>query len=136
MKLSRHKKLSNIAKKSNFGGYYENSIVKYRAGTYKNIHCDSSWELAFVVYCIEHNIDIKRCNEVRTFNINGENKRYYPDFVVGDQIIEIKGYYSQIAKAKSEQNPDIKVLLKSDMKKYLNYTIEKYGNKFWEVLYE
>ena len=137
MNKSKHIKLSEIAKKSNFGGYHPNSIKNHHKGNYKGIHCDSSWELAYLVYCLEHNIDIKRCNEVRTY-IAEDNKihRYFPDFVVDNKIIEIKGYFDKGAQIKSEQNPDIKVLLYDDLKESLEYTINKYGNKFWEVLYD
>ena len=136
MNKSKHIKLSEIAKKSNFGGYYPNSIKKYHHGNYKGIHCDSSWELAYLVYCLEHNIDIKRCTEVRYYKLNKKTRKYFPDFVVNNQIVEIKGYFDKGAQIKSEQNPDIKVLLHNDLKESLEYTINKYGNKFWEVLYD
>ena len=136
LKIGKHIKLSEIAKKSNFGGYYPNSIKNHHHGNYKGIHCDSSWELAYLVYCLEHNIDIKRCTEVRYYTLNKKKCKYFPDFVVNNQIIEIKGYFDKVAKIKSEQNPDIKVLLYDDLKESLEYTINKYGNKFWEVLYD
>lgn len=129
-------KLSNAAKKRNFGGYHPNSIKNHHHGNYKGIHCDSSWELAYLVYCLEHNIDIKRCTEVRYYILNKKKCKYFPDFVVNNQIIEIKGYFSKVAQIKSEQNPDIKVLLYDDLKESLEYTINKYGIKFWEVLYD
>ena len=71
MKNARFEKLSDIAKKSNFGGYKENSIKKHHHGNYKGLHYDSSWELAFIIYCLEHNIKIERCNEIRYYEING-----------------------------------------------------------------
>ena len=111
MNKSKHIKLSEIAKKSNFGGYYPNSIKNHHHGNYKGIHCDSSWELAYLIYCLEHNIDIKRCTEVRYYTLNKKKCNYFPDFVVNNQIIEIKGYFDKGAQIKSEQNPDIKVLL-------------------------
>ena len=136
-KIGRHQKLSDLAKNHNFGGYEPNSIKKYHHGNYKEIHYDSSWELAYLVWNIEHNIDIKRCDEIRTY-ITEDNKihRYFPDFIVNNEIIEIKGYFSKGAQLKAKQNPDIKVLLYDDLKESLEYTINKYGKKFWEVLYD
>lgn len=61
---SVHDKLSAEAKENNFGGYHPNSIKKYHHGTYKGIHCDSSWELVYLVWCLEHDISIKRCEEI------------------------------------------------------------------------
>ena len=135
-KIGRHQKLSNLARNNNFGGYVANSIKKHHHGNYKGIHCDSSWELAYLVYCLEHNIDIKRCTEVRYYKVNEKICKYFPDFVVNNEIIEIKGFYDKGAQIKSKQNPDIKVLLYDDIKEMLEYTISKYGKKFWEVLYE
>ena len=132
MKNARFEKLSDIAKKSNFGGYKENSIKKHHHGNYKGLHYDSSWELAFIIYCLEHNIKIERCNEIRYYEINGIQKKYFPDFIINDnEIIEIKGFYNEISKIKAEQNPDIKILFKNDIKPYIEYASLKYGNNFW-----
>lgn len=61
MKLSRHEKLSANAKRIHFGGLNpETTHTHYHRGYYDNIWCDSSWELAFVVYCKEHNMSIER----------------------------------------------------------------------------
>ena len=128
---------SNLAKNKKLGGYKPNAIKKYHNGNYKGIHCDSSWELAYLVYCLEHNIPIKRCDIKRTYIINNESKNYFPDFIINNsQIIEIKGYYNEVSKIKHEQNPDIQFLFKKDLTDVLNYVIEKYGNKFWEILYD
>lgn len=129
-------KLSISAKKRELGGYNPNSIKKHHHGTYKGIRCDSSWELAYLVYCIEHDINIKRCNETRFYTIDGIKHKYFPDFVVNDKIIEIKGYLGKEAKEKSIQNPDIIVITRDEMKKFLEYTKNKYGINFWNVLYD
>ena len=138
MIIGRHKKLSDSAKNCNFGGYVPNSIKKHHHGNYMGIHCDSSWELAFLVYNIEHNIPIKRCNVQRTYiNHDGKIRKYFPDFIINENIIiEIKGYENEDAKLKSQQNSDIIVLHKNEMIKYLEYVKNKYGNLFWEVLYD
>lgn len=60
-------------------------------GWYKGIYCDSSWELAFLVYHLEHNLNIKRCTERRKYIFNNEIHIYTPDFITDEGIIEIKG---------------------------------------------
>lgn len=135
-KIGKFNRLSNLAKQRHLGGYEPNSIKKHHHGNYKGVHCDSSWELAYLVWCLEHNITIERCSEIRYYTIDTKIYRYFPDFKVNNEIIEIKGYYSKIAKIKAEQNPDIKVLLYDDIKEMLEYTISKYGKNFWEVLYD
>lgn len=119
-----------------FGGYRENSTKRFKYGTYKGIHCDSSWELAFVCYYKEHNLYIERCKEKREYIWNGKKHAYYPDFVTDDGIIEIKGYKVKGYKEKQKYNQDIKVLYYNDIEHILKYVRCKYGNKFWEVLYE
>lgn len=133
-KADMHNFLSLLAKKNNFGGYHPNSIKNHKKGTYLGLHFDSSWELAFIVYCKEHNMNISRFKGYRTYQINGEIKKYYPDFTVDNKHYEIKGYYDEFAKQKHLQNPDIILLKRNEMKKYVEYTKNKYGENFTETL--
>ena len=131
------KYFSKLAKERQLGGYEPNSIKKHHKGNYHGVHCDSSWELAYLVYCLEHDIPIKRCNIKRNYIFEGKEKTYFPDFIINDnQIIEIKGYFDKGAKEKQKQNPDILILFENDLKEVLEYVSSKYGNKFWETLYE
>ena len=54
----RKNKIKEKAKLNN-GGYRQGS-GRGKKGWYKGFFCDSSWELAYVIYCLDHNIDIKR----------------------------------------------------------------------------
>lgn len=132
----RKDKLSINARNRNFGGYNPNSIKKHKQGNYKGIHCDSSWELAFVIYCLDHNIPIKRYKGYRLYIINGKTKKYYPDFIINNnEVIEIKGFMSEHDKMKMEQHKDIKFLFLSDLKEVFEYVHSQYGKNFIE-LYE
>lgn len=132
----RRKKISETMKKNNLCGGYRKGSGRGHKGIYKGIYCDSSWELAFVVYYIEHNMFIKRCDERREYIYNGEKRIYLPDFITDNGIIEIKGYSTKQWQSKLKQNPDINVLYEDDMKIYIEYVENKYGKKFWEILYE
>ena len=123
-KECKHKYLSEHT-----GGYREGS-GRGKQGWYKGIHCDSSWELAFLVYHLDHNLYIERCKEKRQYVWNNKQHTYYPDFITNDGIIEIKGYSTDQWKSKEEQNPDVIVLYKDDMKLYLDYVINTYGTDF------
>ena len=123
-KECKHKYLSEHT-----GGYREGS-GRGKQGWYKGIHCDSSWELAYLVYHLDHNLYIERCKEKRQYVWNNKQHTYYPDFITDDGIIEIKGYSTDQWKSKEEQNPDVKVLYKDDMKLYLDYVINTYGTDF------
>lgn len=112
----------------NTGGCRKGSGVG-KSGWYKGFHCDSTWELAFLMYHIDNGLNIRRCTEARTYIYNGKLHRYYPDFVTDDGIVEIKGYISEQWEAKHRQNPDIIVLYKDDMTKYIDYAVKRYGEK-------
>lgn len=58
---------------------------------YNDIKFDSSWELYFWIYCIDHNINIKRA--IETFDYYYDNKlhKYHPDFNIDGMLFEIKG---------------------------------------------
>ena len=88
----RKKKISEtMAKNPNAGGYRKGS-GRGKQGWYKGIYCDSSWELAFLVYYLDHNMNIKRCEERREYFYNNEKHTYIPDFITDEGIVEIKGY--------------------------------------------
>lgn len=126
----RNNYLSKINKEIGSGGFREGSVKNYKSGCYKGIHCDSSWELAFVIYHIDNNIDIKRCTDARTYILNGITKKYFPDFVVNGTIYEIKGINNDISKAKQMYNNDVCFLFKNDLTKYIEYVKTKYGDNF------
>lgn len=115
----------NLYSKS--GGLREHSGTG-KSGWYKGIYCSSTWELAFVVYYLDHNLHIKRCNEKRKYEYEGIEHTYYPDFITDNGIIEIKGYENKQWEAKRKYNPDIIVLYKNDMLPYINYVKNKYTN--------
>ena len=104
-----------------------------KSGWYKGVYCSSTWELAFLVYCLDHNIHIERCKDIRQYVYNGKIYKYYPDFVTDDGIIEIKGYSTKQWEAKRKYNPDIIVLYRDDMKRYLSYVHDKYTNNLVEL---
>ena len=126
--LLRIKRITDKAKLNN-GGYREGS-GRGMKGWYKNIFCDSSWELAFLIYHLDNDIEITRCKEVRKYIYADVERDYHPDFVVENTIYEIKGYVTDQSIAKSLANPDIKIINKHDIKFYLDYAVDTYGKDF------
>ena len=118
------------------GGYRKGS-GRGKKGWYKGYWCDSSYELAFVIFNLEHNIFFKRNTE--RFDYLWENKIHYwiPDFIMEDgSYLEIKGFMTEQNKAKISQfSKPLKVLMKPDIQYAINYSIAKYGKKYIE-LYE
>ena len=134
----RSKKLSESAKRNKFGGLNPNTTHKhYKRGYYNNIWCDSSWELAFVVYCLEHNISIKRNTTYKEYSFENKIYKFYPDFIINNnELVEIKGFITPKNKAKIEQIHDVTFIYKTEIQPYLKYVINKYGNNFCDLLYD
>lgn len=107
-----------------------------KSGWYKGYWCDSSYELAFLIYCLEHSIKIQRNTIGFNYNYKGKHHIYYPDFWVNGKLTEIKNYRSELTnvKIKSVTEP-IDIYYKDTIKPFLNYVIKKYGNNFTD-LYE
>lgn len=128
LEIERRRKISEYAKKHNGGKRHGSGRGK--KGWYNGIFCDSSWELAFLMYHADHGIEVFRCDEVRMYEWEGRTRKYLPDFVVEGTIYEIKGYISPQSLAKKFAHPDIVVLGNLEMTPYLEYCVAKYGKNY------
>lgn len=90
-----------------------------KQGWYNGYHCDSSWELAWVIYQLDQGITFKRNTKDKfPYKFEGKIYNYYPDFILSDgTYVEIKGYDSKKWKAKLKAFPqdlNLVVLYKND----------------------
>jgi len=120
----------------NCGGLRKGS-GRGKQGYYKGYWCDSSWELAWIIYSLDHNIIFERNKQGFEYKFENETHKYYPDFILEDgTYVEIKGYMTDQNKAKIEQfNGILRVLCLEEIKKYLEYAVNKFGRNYIE-LYE
>lgn len=59
---------------------------------YNNIMFDSSWEVAYYIYLIDHNVQFQYHPNIKfKYRYKGKIHYYMPDFLVNGHIIEIKG---------------------------------------------
>lgn len=123
----RVQKISLAMKK--YGGYRQGS-GRGKKGWYKGFFCDSSWELAYVIYCLDNNIPIQRNTKKLKYVFDGVEKTYIPDFIISNKFVEIKGFKSPQWDAKLKYNSDIVVLYKEDMKPILDYVVLTYGKDY------
>lgn len=130
-------KIRQAAKNGNMGGYRKGAGYKnVKKGYYKGYWCDSSWELAFLIYCLEHNITIKRNEDKFPYVMDNEIHYYVPDFIVGSTYIEIKGKIDERCQYKFSQFPSnkkLKIYYKEEMKCFLKYVYNKYGKEFYTL---
>lgn len=127
-------KLSKILK-SKTGGIRKGG-GRGKSGWYKGLWCDSSWELAYVIYNLDHNIRFERNKRGFEYIFNNKKYKYYPDFILNGEYVEIKGYLSEQVNEKIKQFPyKLNILDKDGIIFYLDYVKKKYGNDFIK-LYE
>lgn len=121
------------------GGFKEGSVKNHKYGHYRGIQCDSSWELAFLVYHLDNNIEIKRNKDGFKYIFDDKEHTYYPDFIVDDTYVEIKNYMTPQVQAKIDYFPkelNYKIFLYNDLRVYIDYCVEKYGKNYWDTLYD
>ena len=108
----------------------------FKWGTYNGFICDSSRELAFVIYKLENGFNISQCKEFFPYTYKDKQHLYLPDFIVDGVYYEIKGYFREVDIEKKNQFPkdkELKILFEKDIKLYLKYTKEKYGEEFYRL---
>lgn len=112
------------------GGFRENGGRSYH-GYYKGILCQSSWELAFLIYCFDNDIKIKRNKIGFNYIYKNKIKKYYPDFIIDNTYIEIKGFITEDWPEKQKQfKENLYVYDSIKMKPILKTIINKYGKNF------
>jgi hypothetical protein len=126
-----------MADYSRCGGYRAKG-GRGKKGWYKGYWCDSSWELAWVIYQLEHGKSFERNNQGFSYNFLGKSFKYYPDFRIPltNEYVEIKGYDSPKWRAKKDNFPNrLSVIGRNEIKSYIEYAVAKYGKNFTS-LYE
>ena len=105
-----------------------------KSGWYKGYWCDSSYELAYLIYNLDHNIKIERNNKGYEYTFNNEKHIFYPDFRVNDKLVEIKNYRSELTEIKLKSvDEKIEIYYKDTINQYLEYVKNKYGKNFIEM---
>lgn len=133
-RLGKHLSKETKLKLSKCGGYKLGS-GRGKQGWYKGYWCDSSWELAYVIYNLEHDIKFDRNKEGFEYEFENKKYKYYPDFILEDgTYVEIKGYLDKKNNAKINSfNKKLIVIDKKGIQEYINYVVEKYGKNYIEL---
>lgn len=115
---------------------------------YDNMWFDSTWELAMWIYAKDHNEDIEREPVVFTYEYNGKNHHYTPDFRYKNSLIEIKAGWmldennnlkaayknhdQELLNKKQEIINDNNIIIYTDnnIKPFIDYVNETYSNDY------
>lgn len=132
----RRERLSQVALQRGFGGY-ERGSGRGKKGWYRGYWCDSTYELAFVVWAIDHEIPFERNLELFPYEYQGKVLRWMPDFLLADgTYVEIKGYLTEQARAKFDYclRP-LQVFTQAELRRMFDYGRNTYGKNLL-ALYE
>lgn len=106
------------------------------SGWYKGIRCDSTYELVWVIYRLDHDLPVKRFEGC----LKEGELIYYPDFIEDNTIIELKGYFVDKVNQKCElarnRGYDINVLYEEDLKNEFAWVKKNYEYKYLRELYD
>lgn len=124
-------KLSSYAKATGLGGYNPKG-GRGKKGWYKGYWCDSSWELAWVIFNLDNNTVFSKNTKKFSYTYKDKIKNYIPDFLLeSGEYVEVKGYFTDEVKEKIKQFPhSIEVFDLKKMEPILEYVELKYGKDF------
>ena len=140
--------VESFTQTTDFAKYHKSSYV------YDGIKFDSSWELIFYIYQVDHNNKIIRNDKKLEYEYNGKKHFYFPDFNVNGKLYEIKGDHFWKEDG-TMQNPfdhsmdglfeakhqcglknNVTFIRKIEIIEMENYIIEKYTNDYLKLFKE
>jgi len=122
------------------GGYRRGS-GRSKHGYYKGIRCDSTYELVWVIYRLDHKLEVKRYEGAIIYN---NRHMYFPDFLDDNTVIEIKGFLTDKTKETMKQKQEatenlgykFKMLFKEDLQTEFDWVKTHYEYDKLEQLYD
>jgi hypothetical protein len=122
--------------KKNTGGARPGS-GRGKSGWYNKYWCDSTWELAWLIYTLDSGKNPIRNSEGFPYTYNDKDSLYYPDFIIDGVYYEIKGYMRERDYYKHKAFPHKLIVLdKHSMKDILKYVYDKHNTKYLYTLYD
>lgn len=113
---------------SNIGGHRDKG-GRSKSGYYKGHFCGSTYELAYTIYNLDHNIPFERNTKGFPYEHNGKVHNYYPDYITPDGYVEIKGYWSERVDVKlAAVKEPIQILYEKDLQYAFDYVSKTYLN--------
>lgn len=134
---SREKMMNTILSK--YGSFFRCSYYFYNS-----LYFDSSWELAYYIWLIDTGKEFKYKPPRYEYCIGNSVHFYYPDFIVDNKIIEIKGDHliqdgtlidwntgkKLIEKTNFLKELGVIIIVKKDIMPILKYISNTYGPKY------
>jgi hypothetical protein len=103
-----------IHNSNRIGGFREKG-GRGKQGRFRGFLVQSTWECAFLIWCLENGKSIQRNRLGLKYEFQGSFKKFFPDFEVDGKLIEIKGWPSAQTEAKQKAHPNVTFLFESDL---------------------
>jgi hypothetical protein len=87
-----------------------------KQGRYKGRVVQSTWECAYLIWCDHEGHKVTRNLGSLEYEFEGRKRKFYPDFFVNGELVEIKGYRTEQSEAKRIAHPAVKFLFQEDLK--------------------
>ena len=132
------KRISATMKANKKSGGYRLGSGRGKKGWYNGYYCDSTYELVYVIYNLDHQIKFQRCTRKYPYIYNGVEHNYYPDFeLFNGELVEIKGYCTEQTQEKilAVSDKKITILTKEKLKYAFDYVKKTYHYHKIEELY-
>lgn len=124
--ISNEKRRKTMLEK--YGREFNTRSLYYK---YNDIYFDSSWEVYFYVYCIDHSIKIEREPYGIKYTLkDGTIHKYYPDFKIPCGLVEIKSDYRM-----SKELEEKKICIKSNNVVLINNKRIQFFKNYFENTY-
>lgn len=120
-------------KNPNMGGKRKGS-GRGKKGKYLGYYCDSTWELAWLIQVLDEGKTPVRNTKGFEYEWAGKIRRYFPDFLLEGEYIEIKGQKGPQWEAKLQswkEGTPLKVIDGNEIRPYIQYAESKFGKEFW-----
>ena len=136
--LGKNHSVETITKLKAYGGYRK-GCGRGKNGWYKGYWCDSSWELAWVIYHLDNNIKFERCMHSFNYIYNNTKYKYHPDFIIENTLYEIKAFETERHKIKYTSISNdfvLNIMYKNDIEPLIKWVKQKYNVKDITLLYD
>lgn len=118
---------------------------------YNELNFDSSWELAYYIYCVDHNVPVILHPTTIPYSFENHKCYYQPDFLINNsELVEIKGSHflsvnnelinpfekskvsrqKSIAKQKCMNDNNVRIISLNEISPMLEYIKDTYGKNY------
>lgn len=125
-RITENKKYcSETCRRHNSGGLRQGS-GRGKSGYFNGFYCSSTYELAYLIYNLDHNIPIMRNKTYWEYQYRGKIYKFYPDFRVNGKLVELKSFRSELTDCKiSSVTEPIEILYGEDLACIFAYVEDK-----------